>query len=182
MKLDWMIGTASFDKHGHAMVSGGTGWGVIDRQGKVIIPPEWFFIESVDADGNARVVNDEGDMGYVEAGGKVVVKPELRYLSEFDETGMAWAESKDKCGLLDRNGKVRFMIDGRCRDFAVKVPYDKNGLALICDSWRLFWDKGLSSDRDIGWVDRDGKYVIKITDGWPPCISLAMVAGLAYTP
>jgi WG containing repeat len=144
------------------------GLGYIDKQGKMVIPPQYRPSEFTYAgntsyfgsdfnDGLAQVCKGEsGNCGYIDRTGKVVIPLKFDEADDFDG-GLARVCSKGespKCGYIDRTGKVVIPLkfDRVARKFS-------NGLAWVVINKRF------------GYIDKTGKVKIpvKFTD---PSINL----------
>ena len=110
---EWlMIGDFS---EGLACVKDGNDkWGVIDKEGKVIIPCQWEEI-SYFSEGLAVVMDENGKYGFIDKGGNVVIPCQWNYADRFAE-GLAFVlDDNEKFGFIDKRGKVIIPRESRGR-------------------------------------------------------------------
>lgn len=162
----WTKG-GSFSQSGVAITMLNNKWGLINEQGKVVVPHEWMFIEQlltktgfdyVDEMGWAQVTQGERNdyenykTGWVDQQGKVVIPVEYDYghLEAFDDYGWANAKKGKQSGWIDRKGTwvMPPEWDG-CSSF------DEHGWAVVY------------KDKKSGYVDRQGKIVLPLK--WDHC-------------
>jgi hypothetical protein len=142
---------------GLADVKLGGKWGYIDKTGKVVIEAQFTSANSF-SEGLARVWIGEspyygGRGAYIDKKGIIVIKPQFILAEDFSE-GLALVNIGDKCGYIDKTGKLVIEIDpSSCLGFAksfsdglacVVSPKDENGVI-----------KG-------HYIDKTGKLVIEL--------------------
>ncbi|HEV2835804.1 MAG TPA: WG repeat-containing protein [Pyrinomonadaceae bacterium] len=129
---------------GLAAVSLATGFGFIDRDGRVRIEPQFRYAGDF-SEGLAWVHIDENKRGYIDKTGKLVIGPvdyQLSDDSNFSE-GLAAVRIGNKFGYIDREGRVR-----------IRPQFDEahkfsGGRARV----RL--------NRNNGYIDKTGQMVIR---------------------
>jgi hypothetical protein len=127
------------------------GAGYIDRQGRVVIPPQYsaFMNQGGDFfDGLAHVTTSDHRYFYIDATGKRVLRSVL-FGAEFSEgLTITWSGSKKKSGYMDRNGNqvIAEKFDGG-RNFS-------EGLALVI------------LDGKHGYIDHSGNLAIPAGFPW----------------
>ena len=122
LPLEWDR-VSVFNGQGVAGVQLGLKWGArsIRRgklyfQGENVRPLEWGKSEAFDKEGVAIVGSSHWPMvrGLVHSDGSVVAEPVWwNGIRQFDEQGYAWVATSGKCGIIDREGNVRFLIPGQ---------------------------------------------------------------------
>jgi len=83
-------------------------YGLINRNGKVVVDAEFGSIESSDFRHNnfARASDADWNWGLINKKGDWILQPEFDDIDFFDESGMAKAKIGDKYGWIDQNGWV----------------------------------------------------------------------------
>jgi hypothetical protein len=188
---DSPVGTAK--KHdGLFPIGTRDGFGYIDRTGKVIIEPQYKLAaefseglaavyaggEWVEDKGYGRKVPKGGKFGYIDTTGKLVIEARFDLAERFSEglaavnLGGRWHPGPPggmgppppppggKWGFVDKTG--RMVIETRFEGFNPSIGYFSEGLALIADA---------------GYVDRDGRVVIKGIGGGRFSEGLAWTVG-----
>jgi hypothetical protein len=148
-------------------------YGFINRQGKVIIEPEYDKVSySGDLETTIVSVNeligvckdqqDKTKCGYINSQGKIVIPLQFDYVYPFSE-GFATVEIKGEEGCLDTLGKY---ITNRNYD---KVYPFSEGLAVVCKTDDI--------TSNCGYINKDGQEVIslKYIEGGPFSEGLAPV-------
>jgi len=132
---------------GRAYVKEGNEYGYIDKDGKIIMEPQFAWTGSY-SEGLKRVQPVKGEkFGYIDKDGKIVIEPVFDEVSDFSE-GLA-AVIKDKVRFyIDKEGRTAFKAD-------YQMVYSfSEGMAVIKD-------KSFFSGEKFGFINRDGKVVIK---------------------
>jgi WG containing repeat len=101
-------------------------WGFIDKTGKVVIEPQFYWVEEFSEDLASFEIED-GKHGYIDETGKVVVEPVFDRAEDFSE-GLAPVAKDFKWGYIDKSGKIviplQFQYAYRFKDgiAAVTIP------------------------------------------------------------
>lgn len=161
-------------------VKSGDKWGYIDKQGKILINPQFndahFFL-----DGLALVRSSDDKYGYIGEGGKYVINPMYKDASSFSEGLACVVKENAKPEYVDACGKTQFVAEQAeiCGAFkedrapvSIKGKWgflDRSGKVAISpqfDAVMPFSD-GLAGfctktneDRKWGYIDQNGKIVI----------------------
>ncbi len=91
--------------NGLALVEQQSGFGVIDRQGGVVLPMEYEWVEGFE--GHRSRLRKAGRMGLVSEFGDRVLQPVHDHIGTFND-GLAMVVTNGKCGYVDTTG--RFVI------------------------------------------------------------------------
>ncbi|MGH9946350.1 MAG: WG repeat-containing protein [Pyrinomonadaceae bacterium] len=129
-------------------------FGFIDRDGNIIIKPQYFEARDF-SEGLAAVRNDKNQWGYIDKSGKVIVDFRFASAGDFSE-GLARIQIKGTdawnglTGYIDKKGRMvikpRFVVN------ELKMPefgYFSEGLAVF------------EKDNKMGFIDRSGKVAIE---------------------
>lgn len=157
-------------------------WGVVDDDGKVLIPPIYTFISDFESGSEfpISVQSADGKWGYVTANGAVVIKPTLQQARSFTEEGIARYQKDEKWGFIRQDGSY---LSPPKYDAA---SYFSNGFAAVKvgDFWTYIDTSGkqvfdqkfvvagafssgeiaavaTSSSKKIGLINRQGDWVVK---------------------
>ncbi len=169
---DRQSGKWMYDVHGR-WVSDDT-WGFINRQGQIVIEPQWEWVEDFDTDGYALVQRD-GKGGVIDRHGRVVVKPQWEHFLEYwianDERSQHdghwdWVDQKRHVVLEpDWTDLISLMTP---IESGGKYGYaDWQGEMVLEPRWddaREFDEDGLAQvelDDQWGWINRQGQVVIE---------------------
>jgi hypothetical protein len=138
-----------FDDNGLAIMSARNGKaGVVDRDEKIIVDPQFDFISAYSEELAAVRVGDK--WGYIDTKGKVAVQPQFDLAWGFSE-GLAVVRvgpvEGGKRGYIDKNGK--FVIQPQF-DWAYSFS---NGMAYVAF--------GEFNTGTFGYIDKRGKYLWK---------------------
>ena len=169
---DRQSGKWMYDVHGR-WVSDDT-WGFINRQGQVVIEPQWEWVEDFDKDGYALVQRD-GKGGVIDRHGRVVVKPQWGHFREY---WIANKERRQHNGLwdwVDQKKHLEYEPDWKNLmsrlspiESGGKYGYaDWQGEIVLEPRWddaREFDEDGLAQvelDDQWGWINRHGQVVIE---------------------
>jgi hypothetical protein len=116
-------------------------WGVLDRQGRVLIVSRFGFIDDF-ADGMARVT-EGGKYGYIDKDGKLAIPPRYDHTWGFRD-GLAIVKENGKYGYIDKTGKM-----------VISPQYDYLGVMLFSEGLAAVKVGG-----KWGYIDKTGKMVI----------------------
>ena len=125
--------------HGLWPIKNNDGFGYIDRNGKVVIRPQ--FEEAAPFHENLAAVRIKGKWGFIETRGRTVVPPQFEAVEPFVE-GVAKVKNAGKWGFVDSKGRL---ITPPQFDWAMSV---REGLALVEQNGKH------------GFVGRDGQLVV----------------------
>lgn len=90
---------------GRAAFRKGGSEGIIDKVGKVVLPPTYREINEF-SDGLAAFESDKGFWGYLDTEGRVVIPPTLMQVLDFSD-GFAAVKTKGKWGYIDKSGQFK---------------------------------------------------------------------------
>lgn len=79
-------------------------WGFIDKTGKIIIEPQFYWVEEF-SEGLAAFETEDSKHGYIDETGKVIVEPKLDRAEPFSE-GLAPVAIDFEWGFIDKTGKI----------------------------------------------------------------------------
>lgn len=101
--------SAKYDKigkfsNGYASVTKNRLVGVINTEGKEIIPPSYDHISSFMKDGKA-FTRKNGLVGVIDNTGKVIIENKYEYISHFKGDN-AVVRKDGLCGVINKNGKI----------------------------------------------------------------------------
>ena len=142
-------------------------YGFIDKTGKWVIEPTFPRARSFSKNGlaAAAVIDDSGHRiwGYIDAGGSFVIEPVFNIAKDFDDTGLAVISIAEQ----DSDGKYIY-YDGIIDSNGDFVAEPKYGFIYYDDITGKLYDEDLilvgeSSFGKYGYIDRNGKEVIKAT-------------------
>jgi predicted DNA-binding WGR domain protein len=125
---------------GLALVQMNNKWGYINKEGKVVIEPQFDEAEFFN-EGLARVqMNNK--WGYINKEGKIVIEPQFKNGFDFNE-GLARVQMNDKWGYINKEGKVVIKLQ-----FYSASDFNE-GLARVemNDKW--------------GYINKEGKVVVE---------------------
>jgi hypothetical protein len=120
--------------------SSGEKWGFVNKEGKVVINPQ-FNKTGRFSEGRCAVENNEGKWGFIDKEGKITIN------YQFTKTGERFINSKavvyleDKAGVIDETGK-----------FVINPQFS----SISCDGENYL----IEQDQKWGWCDKDGKIII----------------------
>ena len=86
-------------------------WGYIDKTGKIVIQPQFSYVEAF-SDGLAAVKihdNDDEKWGYIDKTGKIVIQPQFSQAGTFSEglaTVLIENGTKKNYVMIDKTGKI----------------------------------------------------------------------------
>lgn len=126
-------------KNGKCVVTYSNKDGVIDKDGKYIINPQ--FSDMV-IDGDIFLVNQDGKWGWCDKDGKLIINPQFVEAFPFNGNDITPVQSGDSYGYIDKEGKytINPQFDGA-------LPFNGK-LALVVSAGK------------IGFIGKEGKYVI----------------------
>jgi WG containing repeat len=141
------------------------GLGYIDKQGKMVIPPQYNYSRS-EAIGGGNFTNLGSDFndglakvcsagqsekcGYIDHTGKVVIPLKFDDAAEKFSNGLAWVRIERRFGYIDKTGKINTPL----QSYSSADDFD-GGLARVCAD-----DEG--GLMKCGYIDRTGKVVIAL--------------------
>jgi hypothetical protein len=140
-------------------------WGYIDRNGTVVVEPQ-FDEAYAFSDGLGRIGVDQetvGKFGFIDATGAIVITPRFSWASDFSEgLSMTRATPGGRSGYIDKTGA--WVVEPRFTN----AGYFSEGLASV----------QLEPDDLFGYIDRKGASVIRplSREAGPFCDGLAVVA------
>lgn len=118
-------------------------WGIIDKEGTVVINPQFSEIQ---LDGDLYLFRKGSKYGWCDKDGQYVINPQFEDAHPFAGSELAAVEGEDGWGFVDREGK--WVIN---QQFGDAMPFIKSfGLAPVEDD-----DSG-----DWGLIDKTGKWVV----------------------
>jgi WG containing repeat len=131
-------------------------WGYIDKSGGFVINPQFDYAEAF-SEGLAAVRSGDektGKWGFIDRSGKFVITPRWDHASRFSR-GLSIVRNGDivtgKERIIDRQGNYVSGLEA-----GVMLPCE-NGMTLV--GMNVSWDdRGVN--RQFGFVDKSGKYVI----------------------
>ena len=168
-------------------------FGVIDAEGRVIVPLEYDFVGNMSED--IIVVSKDGLYGCFDKDGKLVIPLESEEIREY-VGGMARVRQNRKFGFMDKNGQILVNpfsdeVENFSEGCALVTLKDKKGFVTLQGDWITapMYDGGtsfsggmatLSMNGKHGYIDKSGEFVIpmKYTDAKPfnPDCRMAAVA------
>ena len=121
-------------------INGEICWGFVNKEGKVIIPPQFsdtrYFKSSMCA-----VQNKEGKWGFLNNDGIVKINYQFEFVGDFENGNAVVYNSSNKAGIIDLDGK-----------YVINPQYDY----LEIDGDRIMCNQ----NNKLGWIDKSGKYLI----------------------
>lgn len=135
------------------VVKGGKA-GFIDKTGKIVIPPQYDYVDAF-SEGLAAVQVGK-KYGYIDKTGQMVIPPQYDGADEFSE-GLAAVEGEgvlglDGWGFIDKTGKIVIPLD-----FNDHPDGFSEGLAAV------------EVGEKTGYIDKTGKYIWEPTN-WSICL------------
>lgn len=118
-------------------------WGYINREGRVVIEPQYTYAFGF-TEGLAAVEVD-GEYGFINKDGRMVIEPKYYWANSFTE-GLATVQTFDCFQIIDRSGSVLATLD---EDFT-DVQVFSSGLAAVEVKLKSY-----------GFIDPTGKMVIE---------------------
>ncbi|HRH44102.1 MAG TPA: WG repeat-containing protein [Pyrinomonadaceae bacterium] len=79
-------------------------WGYIDKTGKIVIEPQFYWVEEF-SEGLAAFETEDGKHGYIDETGKIVIEAKLDRAEPFSE-GLAPVAVNFEWGFMDKTGKI----------------------------------------------------------------------------
>ncbi len=164
--------------------------GFIDREGRVIIPPQYSWAGDF-SDGLAQI-RVHGKYGYIDPSGKVVIPPQFDWAGHFSE-GLALVRQQDRYGYIGKSGSLvipaRFdwgwaFSEGLAKVLlSGRVGYvNEQGAMVIPPQFINPWQfhEGLATVKirgKWGYINKTGRFVIpaRYHWGWDFAEGLAMV-------
>lgn len=142
--LDEASGTAVFTMGNEFGYSGGR-YGLIDVQGKELIPACHAHLEPMHPKTRRVPYHEDNKMGWLDATGNMVVKAVFENTERLDTEADTWIVSgpKGKIGVVDSSGAVvvPFKLDGvQRRDSSNRIQPDPNCLSVYMGKVKGFMD------------------------------------------
>jgi len=140
-------------------------WGFVDKTGKVVIKPKYYYVESF-KEGLALVVlrseDREVTSGFIDQTGTEVIKISDKYdnLRSFSEGLAPYSDGDDNWGFIDKKGEKVI----NAKDYRNRVTGFYNGYASYRDE-----------DKSWGLIDKEGEKIIRAKYNYP----LIFINGLA---
>ena len=132
-------------------------YGFIDKTGKVVIEPQYDYVEPF-SEGMARV--EVGDKwGFVDEKGKLVIAPQFDAAHDFSE-GLAGVKVGKNWGFIDKTGKM--VIPSKFYDdyYGINTFYNfHDGMAIV-----KLRDEG---DYRNGYINKKGEIVVEVGSSSP---------------
>jgi len=126
-------------------VVGGHRWGYINRQGTMVLPPQFEEADNFQSNGLA-VVRQQNKAGLINASGQFVVPPQYDSISNFSEH-RATVITKDGFQLMDETGRI---VTSRSYSY----------IADVRDGRTLFYDTAADGATHYGYLNLEGREVI----------------------
>jgi WG containing repeat len=152
-------------------------WGVIDKQGREIVPVKWNGFNYISSFSEClAIVSSKDKQGVIDKSGAMVVEPKFDHISSFFE-GLAAVTINQKEGFINTKGEMAIEphfdnVDLFSEGFA-SVRVEKNGEWGVIDRsgnmviepqfpHSVRFKNGLAQviiNNQIGYIDRTGKFV-----------------------
>ena len=120
--------------------SSGEKWGFVNKEGKVVINPQ-FKTTGRFSESRCAVENNEGKWGFIDKDGKIMINYQFNKIGERFIKNKAVVYLEEKAGVIDESGK--FVINPQ-----FSTMYNDGDKYLI------------EQDKKWGWCDKDGKIMI----------------------
>ena len=140
-------------------------WGYINRQGQIVIKPQFLGAQDF-TEGLAAVIDVSGRWGYIDKTGNWVIKPRFNHVLEFTTPPGKFSQGLAAVGA--DNGTRRWGYINKKGEFAIQPRFDSGYAGCGCFSEGLAWvTVGCEPEkRDIttgqyGYINQKGKFVIK---------------------
>lgn len=137
--ISYQFDYVNYFKNGKCVVTSGNKDGVIDKNGKYIINPQ--FSEMM-IDGDIYLIKQDRKWGWCDQDGKLIINPQFARAFPFNGNSITSVRLGDSYGYIDKDGKI--VINPQ---FEEALPFNGE-LAIV------------SSSKKIGFIDNEGKYVI----------------------
>lgn len=137
--INYQFDEANDFKNGKCIVTSSNKDGVIDKEGKYIINPQFSDIQ---IDGDIFLVNQDGKWGWCDKDGKLIINPQFGRAYPFNGNDITSVQTGKSYGYIDKEGKI--LINPQ---FDEALPFNGK-LALVVSAGK------------IGFIDKDGKYAI----------------------
>jgi len=146
---------------GYAVFYMGSGYGVLDKRGKVVVKPTYRHLDNFSG-GRARALVDDDKWGYIDTSGKLVIPARFDIAGSFSNGLACVAEEVGKkrfrVGYIDPSGKLTFQLGFEAG--GVDSPY---GCYHGGDFWGWRFSEGLAGVQKghlWGYVDKKGEFAI----------------------
>lgn len=132
-------------------------FGVIDKSGKWIVQPEYYFINRFNSGLAPFLKNKKGKYGYMNLKGEIVIEPKYDSAGEFyEERALVCEILKDfddsTCGFITPKGD--YITDEIFSQY--HSLWFSEGLAMVCS--------GKNESLQCGYIDKDGTQVLELSD------------------
>lgn len=138
-------------RSGLALVSQGNGMGVIDRQGRFVVPPRYNLLMWTGPD-LFRFMAEGGRWGLIDARGRSILTAQFNDIDPFDREGRAVVRLGDRSGMIDTSGRFLIPLGNysivRTWGVAGRVVYFSEGLAVA------------GAGGQSGYLDTSGRWAI----------------------
>ena len=140
-------------------------WGYINRQGKIVIKPQFMGAQDF-SEGLAAVIDVGGRWGYIDKTGNLVIKPRFNPVLEFTTPPGKFSQGLAAVGA--DNGTRRWGYINPIGEFAIQPRFDSGYAGCGCFSEGLAWvtvgcepEKRDMTTGQYGYINQKGKFVIK---------------------
>ena len=132
-------------------------FGVIDKSGKWIVQPEYYFINSFSSGLAPFQKNEKEKYGYMNLKGEIVIEPKYDSAGLFyEERALVCEELKNyddsTCGFINLKGE--YITDKIFSQY--HSLWFSEGLAMVCS--------GENESLQCGFIDKDGTQVLELSD------------------
>lgn len=160
--INYQFDGANDFNNGKCIVTSSSKDGVIDKEGKYIINPQFANMK---IDGDIFLVNQDGKWGWCDKDGKLIINPQFGEAYPFNGIDITSVQSGKSYGYIDKEGKI--LINPQ---FDAALPFNGK-LALVVSAGK------------IGFIDKDGKYAInpQFDDISKDLIDYFLTGGSAYS-
>lgn len=116
-------------KNGYAVVSKDEKYGLINREGKFVIPPQYTELDFLN-DSLLRASDEDDQWGIINMRGESIVPFMYDAISDFNENRSLVAKDS-KCGYIDGSGKIVIPIKYQYSSLLLTTAKFQNGYALL---------------------------------------------------
>ncbi len=140
-------------------------WGYINREGKIVIKPQFMGAQDF-SEGLAAVIDVGGKWGYIDKTSNLVIKPRFNHVLEFTTPPGKFSHGLAAVGA--DNGTRRWGYINKKGEFAIQPRFDSGYAGCGCFSEGLAWvtvgcepEKRDFTTGQYGYINQKGKFVIK---------------------